>query len=48
MRAAHFSDEGPQAGAYDIQVDVIAGERVEGSEQVTVIIEVQGSWHADL
>jgi len=32
----------------DIHVDAIAGEQVEGSEQVTVVIEVKGSWHRDL
>lgn len=32
----------------DIHVDAIAGERVEGAEQVTVVIEVKGSWNRDL
>jgi hypothetical protein len=32
----------------DIHVDAIAGERVEGAEQVTVVIEVKGSWNREL
>jgi hypothetical protein len=32
----------------DIQIDAIAGERVEGAHQVTVVIEVKGCWHREL
>ena len=32
----------------DIHIDAIAGERVEGAEQVTVIVEVKGCWHREL
>ncbi len=32
----------------DIHVDAIAGEHVEGSDQVTVVIEIKGSWHPEL
>jgi hypothetical protein len=32
----------------DIHVDAIAGEQVEDAEQVTVVIEVKGSWHPKL
>jgi hypothetical protein len=32
----------------DIHIDAIAGERVEGAPQVTVVIEVKGCWHPGL
>lgn len=32
----------------DIHVDALAGERVEGAPQVTLVIEVKGCWHAEL
>jgi hypothetical protein len=32
----------------DIHIDAIAGECVEGAEQVTVVVEVKGCWHRDL
>lgn len=32
----------------DIHVDAIAGERVEGASQITVVIEVKGCWHDQL
>jgi hypothetical protein len=32
----------------DIHVDALAGERVEGAPQVTLVIEVKSCWHAEL
>jgi hypothetical protein len=32
----------------DINVDAVAHERVEGAEQVAVVLEVKGCWHAAL
>lgn len=32
----------------DIHVDAIAGERVEGAQQMTVVVEVKGCWHQEL
>jgi hypothetical protein len=32
----------------DIHIDALAGERVEGAPQVTVVVEVKGCWHPDL
>jgi hypothetical protein len=32
----------------DIHVDAIAAERVEGAQQVTVVVEVKGCWHPQL
>ena len=44
----HVHPGGGLGDRTDIHVDTVAREHVEGSEQVTVVIEVKGSWHPEL